>query len=149
MEIASFVIAGLLLIDMIIIVSVARLRAEEGWVGIASVVWAALIALYNVITDRVVAWGKKEEEERLTGRKETRRTLREWCAVITSAVIYVMVILVVILLTCTLILRTRDASLSPPGKRYFVDGDKYQVHLDCVGKVTDKSDGKRNPTILV
>ena len=149
MEISSFVIAGLLLINVIIIVSVARIRTEEGWVGISSVVWATLIALYNVVTDKVVAWGKQEEEERLTGRKETRRTLREWCAVITSAVIYVIVVLVVLLLTCTLILRTRDASLAPPGKRYLVDGDKYEVHLDCVGEVTHKSDGTPNPTILV
>lgn len=149
MEISSFVIAGLLLIDTIIIVSVARIRTEEGWVGIASVLWATLIALYNVVTDKVVAWGKQEEEERLTGRKETRRTLREWCAVITSAAIYVVVVLVVLLLTCTLILRSRDASLAPAGKLYLVDGDKYEVHLDCVGEVTHKSDGTPNPTILV
>lgn len=148
MEVSSLVIAGLLLIDMIIIVSVQRIRQEEGFVGIASVVWAAVMALYNVLTDRVVAWGKQEEEERLTGRKETRRTLREWCAVLTSALILFIQILVVVLLTGTLILRARDASLTPPGKRYFVDGDKYQVHLACMGEVTYDAKGHRNPTIM-
>ena len=149
MEIASLVIAVILLINMIIIVSVARLRAEEGWVGIASVVWATVIALYNVLTDRVVAWGKTEEEERLTGRKETRRSLREWCAVLTSAVIMVVMTIIAILLTATLVLRSRDASLTPPGERYFVDGDKYEVHLACMGNVTYNSEGERNPTVLV
>lgn len=149
MQVGSLIVAAFLLIDMIIIVAVPRIRAEEGWVGIASVVWATLIALYNVLTDRVVAWGKKEEEERLTGRKESRRTVREWLAVLAEFIIMVVMIVVVILLTATLILRSRDAGLAPPGKRYFVDGDKYQLHLACVGNVTYNADGKRNPTVLL
>lgn len=149
MEIGSLIVTAFLLIDMIIILSVGRLRVEEGWVGIASVIWATLIALYNVLTDRVVAWGKKEEEERLTGRRETRRSLREWCAVLTAAVLMVVMIAVVILLTATLVLRSRDASLDPPGKRYYVDGDKYEIHFACVGNVTYNAIGERNPTVLV
>ena len=148
MEISSLVVAGLLLVDMIIVLAVQRLRAEEGWVGIASVIWATVIALYNVLTDRVVAWGKKEEEERLTGRQENRRSLKEWLAVMASFVIMVVQIVVVILLTATLILRSRDASLAPPGERYYVDGGKYEIHLACVGEVTYNAEGKRNPTVL-
>ena len=149
MEWGSLVVVVFLLIDVIIIAAVERIRVEEGWVGIASVVWATFMALYNVLTDRAVAWGKKEEEERLTGRKETRRTFREWCAVLTASVIMVVMIVVVILLTATLILRSRDAGLAPPGKRYYVDGDKYQLHVACVGNVTYNDKGKRNPTILL
>ena len=149
MEWGSLVVAFFLLVDMIIILAVARLRVEEGWVGIASVIWAALIALYNVLTDRVVAWGKKEEEERLTGRKETRRSLREWCAVLTASVIMILMIIVSIFLTATLILRSHDAGLAPPGQRYYVDGDKYQLHLNCVGNATYNADGKRRPTVLL
>lgn len=148
MEISSLVVAGLLLVDMIIVLAVARLRAEEGWVGIASVIWATVIALFNVLTDRVVAWGKKEEEERLTGRQESRRTLKEWLAVMASFIIMVAQIVIVILLTATLVLRSRDASLAPSGERYFVDGDKWQLHLACVGEVTYNADGKRNPTVI-
>ncbi|KAI4173101.1 MAG: hypothetical protein LQ343_003211 [Gyalolechia ehrenbergii] len=148
-EISNLVIAALLLLDMIIVLAVQRLRSEEGWVGIASVIWATAMALYNVMSDRVVAWGKKEEEERLTGRKETRRTLREWCAVLTATVIMVVMIIITILLTATLILRSRDASLKPPGDRYFVDGDKYKLHLACVGNITYGAHGKRSPTVLV
>ena len=149
MEIGSLVVAAFLLIDMIIIVAVPRIRVEESWVGIASVVWATVIALYNVLTDRVVAWGKKEEEERLTGRQESRRTLREWCAVLTASAIMVVMIVVAILLTATLILRSHDAGLAPPGERYYVDGDKYQIHLACMGNVTYDYNGKRHPTVLV
>lgn len=149
MEILTLVVSAFLLIDMIIILAVPRVRVEEGWVGIASVIWAALMALYNVMTDRVVAWGKREEEERLTGRQETRRTLREWCAVLTATVIMVVMTVIVILLTATLILRSRDASLEAPGKRFFVDGDKYQLHLACRGNITYNAEGRRNPTILL
>ncbi|KAL8970000.1 MAG: hypothetical protein Q9183_001720 [Haloplaca sp. 2 TL-2023] len=149
MEICSLIIAALLLLDMVIVLAVQRLRSEEGWVGIASVVWATVMALYNVMSDRVVAWGKQEEEERLTGRKETRRTLREWCAVLTATIVMVVYIIITILLTATLILRSRDASLKPPGDRYLVDGDKYKIHLACVGNITLDSDGRRNPTVLV
>ena len=149
MEILTLVIAGFLVLDMIIMLAVSRLRAEEGWVGIASLIWAVVIALYNAATDKVVAWGKKEEEERLTGRQETRRTLREWCAVLTATLIMIVMTLIVVLLTATLILRSRDASLDPPGERYYVDGDKYQLHLACVGNITYNSAGKRNPTVLL
>ena len=149
MQISSFVITAFLLIDVIIIAAVARLRNEEGWVGIASVVWATLMSLYMVGTDRVVAWGKKEEEERLTGRSETKRSLKEWLAVLAEFVIMVVFIVIVVLLTATLILRSRDAGLAPPGERIYVDGDKYQVHLACVGEVSYNDEGVRNPTILL
>ena len=149
MEILTLVLAGLLLLDMIIILAVGHIRAEEGWVGIASVIWAAVIALYNAAQDRVVQWGKKEEEERLTGRQESRRTLREWCAVLTESVIMCVMTIIVILLTATLILRARDASLDAPGKLYTVDGDKYDLHLACVGNVSYNVSGKRKPTVLV
>ncbi|KAI4116003.1 MAG: hypothetical protein LQ345_003504 [Seirophora villosa] len=149
MEISSLIIAAFLLLDMIVILAVQRLRSEEGWVGITSVIWATAMAFYNVMSDRVVAWGKKEEEERLTGRQETRRTLREWCAVMTATLIMVIMIIITILLTATLILRSRDASLKPPGDRYMVDGDKYKLHLACLGNITYDEKGKRNPTVLV
>lgn len=149
MGILATSISVLLLIDAIIILAVGRLRLEEGWVGIASVVWAALIGFYNVITNRTVRWGKGEEEERLTGRTETRRSVREWCAVFTATVIMVIFVLVAILLTATISLRATDAGLEPPGTRYLVDGDKYQVHFACVGNQTFYKNGDRKPTVLL
>ena len=149
MSILQMAISVLLLIDMIIILAVPRIRVEEGWIGVASVVWAALIGGYNVVTNRTVSWGKAEEEERLTGRQETRRTLREWCAVLTATVLMVVFVVITVLLTAVLVLRSRDATLSAPGKRYLVDGDKYAVHLACVGNQTFNADGEPNPTVLL
>jgi len=146
-QITCLLTSVLLLVDMILILAVPRLRIEEGWVGIASVVWAVLIGIWVVITDRVVAWGKEEEEERLTGRSETRRTLREWCAVLISEIVLIAIGLAVILLSATLILRSRDSSLAPPGERFYVDGDKYQVHLFCTGSETRPGSAKL-PTVL-
>lgn len=149
MSILSMSISVLLLIDMIIILAVPQIRIEEGWVGIASVVWAALIGFYNVIANRTVKWGKAEEEERLTGRSETRRTLKEWLAILVATFIMVIYVIIVILLTAVLVLRSRDATLAAPGEKYLVDGDKYRVHVACVGNQTFYKDGSRKPTILL
>ena len=145
MRVCQGVLALLLLVDLLVIVIVARLRNEEGPPGIAAVVWATVMAAWCVMLDRVVAWGKREEEERLTGRPETRRTLREWLSVLTATVILVIYILIAILMTSTLILRSRDASLEWDGERYYVDDNKYQVHLACVGNKTSEN----TPTILL
>lgn len=149
MTILSMSISVLLLIDMIIILVVPQIRVEEGWVGIASVVWAALIAFYNVITNRTVKWGKAEEEQRLTGRSETRRTLKEWVAILAATIIMVVYVIIVILLTAVLVLRSRDATLQAPGEKYLVDGDKYSVHVACVGNQTYNKDGSAKPTVLL
>ncbi|TKA83840.1 hypothetical protein B0A55_00131 [Friedmanniomyces simplex] len=149
MRVCQAILAGLLLIDIILIVSVGRIRNEEGPPGIASVVWATIMATWCVFCDRVVAWGKREEEERLTGRPETRRTLKEWLAVMIGTIIMGIYIVIPILMTCTLILRSRDATLEMDGERYGVDGNKYQVHLACLGDAKKDSEGNRFPTILL
>jgi pimeloyl-ACP methyl ester carboxylesterase len=146
-QITCLVIGVLLLVDMIMIVAVPQIRAEESWVGVTSVVWALLMSIWTIFTDRFVAWGKREEEERLTGRPETRRTLREWLSVLISTIILIVIAVVAVLLSATLVLRARDASLPAPGEKYYVDGDKYQIHLFCEGSPTD-STGKKVPTVL-
>lgn len=146
-RITSLIIAVILLVGVILIVSVPRLRLEEGWVGVASVAWTLFIGIWAILADRVIAWGKREEEVRLTGREETRRTLLEWCSVLTSTIVLIVLALVTILLTATLIFRSRDASLPAPGERYYVDGDQYQIHVFCAGNTTD-SRGKKSPTVL-
>ncbi|KAJ5654727.1 hypothetical protein N7490_001730, partial [Penicillium lividum] len=141
------ILAGLLLVDMIVILAVPRIRLEEGWVGIASIAWAVAISLYQVIQNQAVTWGKREEEERLTGREETRRSLQEWLALLVETVVLVVMTIAAVLFTATLTLRARDASLEPPGQRYSVRGDTYQVHLACVGKRT--TENAHEPTILL
>ncbi|KAF3934280.1 hypothetical protein ABW19_dt0203531 [Dactylella cylindrospora] len=133
-EVVQSIIAVLLLVNLIVITSVAGLREEEGWIGIASIIWILFISLWGVIIDRSVEWGKKEEEERLTGRAETRRSLREWCSVFSTLVIMVIFLVISILFTGTLSLRAYDHSLKVPGKEIYVDDDNYQVHLYCSSK---------------
>ncbi|KAF2863436.1 hypothetical protein K470DRAFT_255138 [Piedraia hortae CBS 480.64] len=149
MRVCQGIVAFILLIDLIIIVSVRKIRHEEGPPGIASVIWATLMAAWCVLLDRVVTWGKHEEEERLTGRAETRRTLQEWLKVFCATIILAVYIAIVVLMTGTLIIRTQDATLPMTGDRYSVDGGKYDVHLGCVGNVTTDSKGRRTPTLLL
>ncbi|KAJ5186934.1 hypothetical protein N7449_009928 [Penicillium cf. viridicatum] len=146
MTVWAITLAVLLLVDMCIILAVPRIRLEEGWVGIASVVWVALISIYQAIQNRAVAWGKREEEERLTGREETRRSLLEWIAVLAETILLAAMAIAAVLFTATLILRSFDAGLEAPGKRYLVHGDTYQVHLACVG---NKTADDKAPTILL
>lgn len=147
MTIWGITLAVMLLVEMCIILAVPRIRLEEGWVGIASVVWVTLISIYQVLQNRAVAWGKREEEERLTGREENRRSLREWIAVLAETILLTIMAIATVLFTATLILRASDTGLDPPGERFLVHGDSYQVHLACVG---DKpTDNQYAPTILV
>ncbi|KAI3334820.1 mitochondrial integral membrane protein [Ustulina deusta] len=147
-RIASVVMSGLLLIDAILLISVQQTRHEEGWVGIASVLWAFVIAIWTLTTDRLVAWGKYEEEERLTGRGQTRRTVTEWIAVLASMISMIILAVVVFFMTCTLVLRALDAGLAAPGKLYWVDGNKYRLHVYCHGNHTDRK-GSKLPTVLI
>lgn len=138
---------GILLVNMILLLSVQKTRYEEGWVGTVSVVWALLMILWTLLADRTVKWGKEEEEERLTGRAETRRTLTEWSEVLISTIVYAIMAVAAFLITLTLILRALDAGVAPPGKLYWVDSEKYRVHVHCHGNKTD-TDGIKLPTVL-
>jgi pimeloyl-ACP methyl ester carboxylesterase len=148
LRITTTIIALLLAVDMILILAVPRIRLEEGWIGIASAVWAFIISVWCLLTDRVVAYGKREEEERLTGRAETRRTLKEWIAISVATILTVVFIVIVVLMTATLGMRARDSSLKMYGDRILVDGDKYAVHFACVGNVSH-TDGQKDSTMLL
>ncbi|KAK0656115.1 hypothetical protein B0T16DRAFT_29070 [Cercophora newfieldiana] len=143
----SVVSAVLLLANTIIILAVTKTRHEELWVGMVAALWATVMAIWAVVADRTVLWGKREEEERLTGRPETRRTLFEWSEVLLSSIALSILAVAVLLMTCTLTLRAYDSHLAPPGERYWVDGDKYQIHLFCYGNTTTP-DGARATTVL-
>ncbi|TLS28364.1 hypothetical protein PpBr36_00190 [Pyricularia pennisetigena] len=144
-RILSGVLAGLLLADTIIILAVRQLRHEEAFVGSTSVIWAFLMATWTLAADHTVQWGKREEEERLTGRPETRRTLLEWTEVGIASIVIFILCITAGLMTCTLTIRAIDSSLEAPGVRYWVDGDKYQIHVYCSGNKTDD----KTPTVLI
>lgn len=132
-RIVALSISVFLLVDFVIIIAIGRLRTDEGWIGIASVLWASLIGAWTVMTDRVVEYGKEEEEERLLGHVQTRRTLAEWSKVLVSLIAFVVLLVVVVLTWMTLILRAHDGTLAAPGEKYWVNGKSYQVHIACSG----------------
>lgn len=106
------------------------------------------MSLWMLLIDRTVKWGKEEEEERLTGRIETRRSLAEWSEVLISTTALFILSLVILLMTLSLILRSLDAALAPPGEQYWVDGNKYRIHIYCHGNKTD-TNGTTQPTVLL
>ncbi|KAL8323023.1 hypothetical protein RB597_008661 [Gaeumannomyces tritici] len=144
-RVLSGVLSGLLIVDAIIILSVTHLRREETFVGSASVIWAFFTAVWTLLADEVVQWGKREEEERLTGRPETRRTLLEWTEVGISSIVIFVLCIAASLMTCTLFIRAVDSGLQPPGTRHWVDADKYQIHIFCAGNSTELDE----PTVLI
>ncbi|KAK6697059.1 hypothetical protein SNK05_013606 [Fusarium graminearum] len=105
------------------------------------------MGLWTLFTDRMVKWGKAEEEERLTGRAETRRTLFEWFEVMLSTIAYAIMFMALFLITLTIVLRAVDAAVIPPGKLHLVDDGKYRIHVYCHGNKTD-SRGNELPTVL-
>ena len=115
--------------------------------GVVSVAWTLLMSLWTLFADRTMKWGKEEEEQRLTGRAETRRSLTEWLEVLISTIAYVIMVIAGVLITLTIILRALDAGYGPPGKLYWVDGGKYRVHVYCHGNKTDAS-GVKLPTVF-
>lgn len=150
LRVSMSIVSILLVVDLIIILAVPQIRHEESWPGIASIIWAVLISIHCIITDRVVAWGKRSEEERLTGRPETKRTLKEWLAAFVETVIVWVYIVIVVLMTAELVLRALDAGIEPDGDLVAVDSGKYRVHLACFGNhTTNPETGAREPTILL
>ncbi|WXC54002.1 hypothetical protein SNK03_000009 [Fusarium graminearum] len=139
--------SGILILDITLLLAVHKIRYEESWVGTISVIWALFMGLWTLFTDRMVKWGKAEEEERLTGRAETRRTLFEWFEVMLSTIAYAIMFMALFLITLTIVLRAVDAAVIPPGKLHLVDDGKYRIHVYCHG---NKTDSRRNelPTVL-
>lgn len=123
-------------------------RYQEGWVGTVSVLWALLMSLWVLLADRTVEWGKAEEEERLTGRAETRRSVSEWGRVLVETVGLFVLCLAIVLMTLTLMLRSVDAGVAPPGGLYWVDGGTYRMHVFCDGNSTSP-EGHTLPTVLL
>ncbi|KAI5305964.1 Protein phosphatase methylesterase 1 [Ascosphaera pollenicola] len=144
MTIWSGAMTFFLFVNLLLIVLAPETRKEEGWVGITSVAAAFALSIYLLLQTRSVKWGKRAEEERLTGREERRRPLKEWLAVLVQVMVMVVLVAVPILLMSTLSLRARDASLKPHGERYWVQNDRFQVHLHCVG-----NENASTPTVLV
>ena len=136
----SLILSIFLFVNALIILLAPPLRHQEGWVGLATVLWAAVVGgIWTIVTDRVVEWGKAEEEERLIGRVEDRYTGIEWLKVMLTTFGLVIVVVLEILITMTLILRLRDASLEPTGHKYWAQSHRFQIHIACFGNASSST----------
>lgn len=142
-RILALSISVFLFVDFVIIIAVGKLRTDEGWIGISSVLWAMLMGVWTVLTDRVVEYGKVEEEERVLGYVQSRRTLSEWFKVLVNLLAFSILLIVVFFTWMTLILRCHDGTLPAPGQKHWVNGNSYQVHIACHGNASSK------PTIFL
>jgi hypothetical protein len=141
------VMAVLLVADVVLILAADATRSEEVWVGAASAIWALLVAVWALAADHTAQWGKCEEQERLTGRRDMRRGAGEWMQVLLSTLALLTLTLSLVLMTCSLVLRALDAKEVPPGDMISVDGGQYRIHVYCRGNQTDAA-GTKIPTVL-
>jgi pimeloyl-ACP methyl ester carboxylesterase len=135
-------------VDTITILAAYPIRHDESWIGIAAVLWALLVTAWAIMCDRVVEYGKHEVQERLTGCRETRRSFRQLCSIFGCSTLLIALLAITVLFTINLSIRARDVTLPAPGKMYFVDNHKYQVHVNCVGNKTDTS-GHKVTTVFI
>jgi hypothetical protein len=151
-RVLAWAAAACLLACVVAVSASPGLRREESWSGVATAAWALLMAVWTAGCDGAVRWGKAEEEIRLTGRSETRRSAGEWIAVAASTLGHGLVTLAVVLTTVNLLLlRLGDVALEPPGTTYPVDHDKYRVHVFCKGAAAAAATAaaEANATVLI
>ncbi|RPA81361.1 hypothetical protein BJ508DRAFT_414800 [Ascobolus immersus RN42] len=141
----SVLLVVTLLVDTIMVVAVGQLRSQAGWVGVVSLAWAALMSSWIVVCGKVVEEVREEEEIRVNRVMETRRTVGEWSGVLVSSILYVGLFVVALMLTIQLGLNASDGALHVPGKKVFVDGSRYQLHVFCSSPPLNTS----QPTFLV
>ncbi|KAI5866859.1 hypothetical protein GGS23DRAFT_292496 [Durotheca rogersii] len=103
---------------------------------------------WTVHTNHLVEWGKFKEEERLTGRADTHGTVQERVDSLKYASQMVLPTLACLLISCNLVLRALDSRPAPPGQMFWVDGDRYELHVYCHGSRADP-EGAILPAVLL
>ncbi|VVT58142.1 uncharacterized protein SAPINGB_P006058 [Magnusiomyces paraingens] len=108
---ANSIAAVAIAIALILALAVPGLRRNTHYTGTLALTWSLVCALVaGVLTPYMVQWGKTHEEIRLTGRRETRRTVSEWFRVWFSVLLTSLLIVIpLILYTATQLLDAHDA----------------------------------------
>lgn len=132
-----------LLAQFILMWSLHNMRTTYGSIGIFITGWALLcLSLSLIVSPLVVSWGKAHEEVRLTGRRETRRTIKEWFKVSLSfTLLLILVVIPGLLIFLGFLLDVYDTSqlMSSSGAASagtFVSvpsspGNSYSVFIEC------------------
>ncbi len=127
---------GLLATILIITLAIAKLRHSSGLLGVVLQIWLFLVVALSIIGDRIVEKAKYYEEERLTGRIETRRTCLEWVEVSSRLFLRIILLLVLFLFTFATFLRWYDSRIDPPGVLVPVQQGTFNIHLACYNETS-------------
>lgn len=94
-RVLGYIITVCLLIQFVLMWALPEMRHVYGFIGVFITGWTlACLALSLVVTPQVVRWGKDHEEVRLTGRRETRRTISEWFKISFSFLLLVIFVVI-------------------------------------------------------
>lgn len=167
-RIFGYIVTTCLLVQFILMWSLARMRHSYGFVGIFITGWTLVcLTLGLVVSPKLVKWGKDHEEVRLTGRRETRRTLSEWVKISTSFIlVLVLVIIPGVLMFLGFMLDVYDVTClfrktgaATPGTLVSVPSSvghfahNYEVYIECTPKhrrlVPPLPDDQQAPIVVI
>lgn len=139
----GYFVTGCFVLQLILAVTIPHARHFYGIVGIFTIFWTvASLGLTLVMTPYTVKWGQDYEEERLTGRVETRRTLGEWFKVSISLILLLALVVVpALLFFFGFLLEIYDTARLFHGEGAATKGlfvpiryeghSKYSVYIEC------------------
>lgn len=144
----GYVQVGLLLIDLVVILSVPGLRTSMGFFGTFLTLWLGLNILFEAVCLYYVEQGRNYQEMRLTGRVETRRLISELLTMTIKGIFKLVVLVGLVLMSLRLWLAAFDTHEQPWGQMVPVLDNRFRVHVACFGDVSSKSKLKQ-PIVLL
>lgn len=139
---------ALLLFDLFLLLVVPYQRSQVGLSEYIALLFATLTVGINYYSNIFVMRAKTQEEVRLTGRPETRKTLNEHVVIGLEFFLKFLLVLYVLAITLNILLRSVDVVVSKPwGELVPTVDDQYRIHLYCEGDVYGNSSSQ--PIILL
>jgi pimeloyl-ACP methyl ester carboxylesterase len=150
-RIIGFVSAGLFILDAIVVFFVPKLKHQFGTVGGVVLIWTCANIIFESVANYYVEQGRNYQEVRLSGRIETRRTLKEIIIMFGKSCFKFVLLLLVWNISLTVWISAFDSHEGPWGELISVADDKFNIHLACYGNITnDKVDESHaQPIVLV
>lgn len=144
----GYATAGVIAFILVLLLSFQR--TDMGLIGLMAGLWALVAVLSTSVSEYLVEQGKVQEEIRLTGRVETRRTLGEWFVVLFRNTLKSIMLLYVSLIALNVILHSFDMlRVKPWGEQIWVEDDQFTLHVACYGDVTNTTDDTATQPIVL
>lgn len=135
-------------------------RTLIGVLEYLSMVFCLLSISINLVSNRFVSFMKAEEETRLTGRVEDRKTFMEYMKISTEVAMKMLLLFYVIFCSMNILLKSIDyAFVKPWGKIInvdIIDNNVFGVHLYCQGvnqydqsTVNNENEVSKQPILLL